>query len=74
MSKGGLTADCPLHRILPESSADMVHGLGAHRVMDYTHEDFRHLPEPVDVFFDVFGNCRFPDIRPLLKPNGRFIL
>jgi len=54
-------------------NADMVHGLGAHRVLDYTHEDFRHLPEPVDVFFDVFGNCRFPDIRPLLKPNGRFI-
>jgi NADPH:quinone reductase-like Zn-dependent oxidoreductase len=42
-------------------------------VIDYTREDFRHLPDPVDVFFDVFGNGCFPDIRPVLKPRGRFI-
>ncbi len=54
-------------------NADLVHDLGAHRVIDYTREEIRHLGASFDVFFDVFGNCRFPDIRAVLKPNGRFI-
>ena len=54
-------------------NADLVRGLGAHQVLDYTMEDFRHLSRPVDVVFDVFGNCRFPDVRSILTPRGRFI-
>lgn len=54
-------------------NADMVSRLGAHEVIDYTREDIRHLTPPVDVLFDVFGNCRFPDIRPSLTPHGRYI-
>jgi len=54
-------------------NADMVRRLGAHRVIDYTREDLRHLAHPVDVLFDVFGNCRFPDIRSILTPQGRYI-
>ena len=51
----------------------MVRQLGAHDVIDYTREDLRQHGAPVDVFFDVFGNCRFPDIHAMLKPRGRFI-
>jgi NADPH:quinone reductase-like Zn-dependent oxidoreductase len=54
-------------------NADLVRRLGAHQVLDYTHEDIRHLPEPVHVFFDVFGNGVFPEIRSRLTPRGRFI-
>lgn len=54
-------------------NADLVRRLGAHQVMDYTRDDIRRLPEPVDVFFDVFGNGVFPEIRSRLKPRGRFI-
>jgi NADPH:quinone reductase-like Zn-dependent oxidoreductase len=54
-------------------NADLVRRLGAHQVIDYTRDDIRRLPEPVDVFFDVFGNGVFPEIRPCLKPRGRFI-
>jgi len=54
-------------------NADLVRRLGAHQVLDYTHDDIRRLPEPVDVFFDVFGNGVFPEISPCLKPRGRFI-
>ena len=54
-------------------NADLVRRLGAHQVIDYTRDDIRRLPEPVHVFFDVFGNGVFPEIRPCLKPRGRFI-
>lgn len=54
-------------------NAGMVRSLGAHQVLDYAIEDFRHLSDPVDVVFDVFGNGRFPDVRPILNPRGRFI-
>jgi NADPH:quinone reductase-like Zn-dependent oxidoreductase len=54
-------------------NADLVRRLGAHQVVDYTRDDIRRLPEPVDVLFDVFGNGVFPEIRPCLKPRGRFI-
>ena len=54
-------------------NADMVRRIGAHQVIDYTREDFRQLANPVDVLFDVFGNCRFPAIRSILTPHGQFI-
>lgn len=54
-------------------NASMVIDLGAQQVIDYTREDIRQLDAPVDVFFDVFGNRRFPDIRATLSPRGSFI-
>jgi NADPH:quinone reductase-like Zn-dependent oxidoreductase len=54
-------------------NVDLVRGLGADRIVDYQQEDLRGHADAVDVFFDVFGNQRFPDIRPLLTPRGRFI-
>lgn len=59
--------------ICSERNADMVRALGARHVLDYNRDDIRELDRPVDVFFDVFGNRRFPDVRPLLTPRGRFI-
>ena len=54
-------------------NADLVRRLGAERVVDYQREALRDSPEAVDLFFDVFGNRRFPDIRPLLTSRGHFI-
>lgn len=54
-------------------NAELVRRLGADRVIDYRRQAPRESSGPVDVFFDVFGNQRFPDIRPLLLPRGRFI-
>lgn len=54
-------------------NASMVIDLGAQQVIDYTREDIRKHDAPVDVFFDVFGNRRFPAIRPMLSPRGCFI-
>lgn len=54
-------------------NADLVRRLGAERVVDYQRDDIRECTDPVDVFLDVFGNQRFPDIRPLLTGQGRYI-
>lgn len=54
-------------------NAELVRRLGAEQVVDYQREDLRKVLHPVDVFFDVFGNRRFPDVRPLLTPRGCFI-
>jgi len=54
-------------------NAKLVRRLGAHQVIDYTRENIRHLSPAVDVLFDAFGNCRFPDIRSILTPHGRYI-
>jgi NADPH:quinone reductase-like Zn-dependent oxidoreductase len=54
-------------------NTELVRQLGAHDVIDYTRQDVGKLPTPVDVFFDVFGNHRFPDVRRLITPRGAFI-
>jgi NADPH:quinone reductase-like Zn-dependent oxidoreductase len=54
-------------------NADLVRRLGAEQVIDYQREDLRNVLHPVDVFFDVFGNRRFPDVRPFLTPRGHYI-
>jgi NADPH:quinone reductase-like Zn-dependent oxidoreductase len=54
-------------------NSELVRQLGAHDVIDYTRQDLEKLPTPFDVFFDVFGNHRFPDVRRLITPRGAFI-
>jgi len=54
-------------------NAELVRRLGAQTVVDYNRENLEQLPAPVDVFFDVFGNRRFPDVRKMITPTGAFI-
>jgi NADPH:quinone reductase-like Zn-dependent oxidoreductase len=54
-------------------NADLVRRLGADAVIDYTRRDIRRHSEAFDLFFDVFGNGRFPDLRRVLTPRGRYI-
>ena len=54
-------------------NADLVRKLGAQAIIDYTREDLGSRAGKVDVFFDVFGNHCFPEIRSLLAPQGCFI-
>ncbi|GLI01890.1 NAD(P)-dependent alcohol dehydrogenase [Phytohabitans aurantiacus] len=51
---------------------DLLTSLGADRVVDYTKDD---LPGgPYDLIFDIVGNHRFTALRPLLAPDGRYVL
>jgi NADPH:quinone reductase-like Zn-dependent oxidoreductase len=49
---------------------DLVRGLGAERVIDYTSEDFTRDGERFDVVMDAVGKSSFGRCRRLLKPRG----
>ena len=52
---------------------DLVRGLGADRVIDYTAEDFTQDEQTYDVVLDAVGKSSFGQCRRLLKPAGIYI-
>jgi len=51
---------------------ELVSGLGADRVIDYTREDFTQGEEQYDVVLDAVGKTSFGRCRRLLKPGGSY--
>ncbi len=60
--------------ICSAANADLVHALGADRVIDYAREDVRQSGLTYDVIFDAVGEASFKSCAHLLKPNGRLLL
>jgi NADPH:quinone reductase-like Zn-dependent oxidoreductase len=54
-------------------NVERVKSLGADRVIDYTHEDFRQDTQRYDYVFDAVGKVSFFKTRHLLKPGGVYI-
>ncbi len=52
---------------------ELVRGLGADRVIDYTTEDFTKDEQKYDVVLDSVGKSSFSQCKPLLKPDGIYI-
>ena len=52
---------------------DLVKGLGADRVIDYTAEDFTRDGHRHDVVMDAVGKSSFGRCRRLLKPRGVYL-
>jgi NADPH:quinone reductase-like Zn-dependent oxidoreductase len=52
---------------------ELVRGLGADRVVDYTAEDFTRDTQAYDVVFDAVGKSTFLRCRRLLKPGGSYL-
>lgn len=52
------------------ANVDMVRGLGADRVIDYTTEDFTSGTVTYDVILDTVGNHSFTQVRRALAPAG----
>ena len=52
---------------------ELVRGLGADRVIDYTAEDFTEDEQKYDVVLDSVGKSSFSRCRRLLKPRGIYI-
>ena len=52
---------------------DLVLGLGADRVIDYTSGDFTQDHQTYDVVLDAVGKSSFTQCRPILKPAGIYI-
>jgi NADPH:quinone reductase-like Zn-dependent oxidoreductase len=53
---------------------DLVRGLGADHVIDYSQEDFTDGQHHYDVILDIGGNRRLSDLRRALTPNGRLVI
>jgi NADPH:quinone reductase-like Zn-dependent oxidoreductase len=52
---------------------ELVRGLGADRVIDYTAEDFTRDEQAYDVVLDAVGKSSFGRCRRLLKPRGIYL-
>jgi NADPH:quinone reductase-like Zn-dependent oxidoreductase len=52
---------------------ELVRGLGADRVIDYTAEDFTTDEQKYDVVLDSVGKSSFSRCKRLLKPRGIYI-
>ena len=55
------------------ANMDLVKGLGADRVIDYTTTDFTKDDQTYDVVLDSVGKTSFRQCRPLLKPRGIYV-
>jgi NADPH:quinone reductase-like Zn-dependent oxidoreductase len=62
-----VTAVCDTEHI------ELVRGLGADRVIDYTAEDFTKDAQTYDVVFDAVGKSSFGRCRRLLTPSGFYL-
>jgi NADPH:quinone reductase-like Zn-dependent oxidoreductase len=54
------------------ANLELVKGLGADRVVDYTAEDFTRDSRTYDMVFDAVGKSSFGRCRRLLKPGGGY--
>jgi NADPH:quinone reductase-like Zn-dependent oxidoreductase len=52
---------------------ELVRGLGADRVVDYTAEDFTKDEQAYDAVLDAVGKSSFGRCRRLLKPRGIYV-
>jgi NADPH:quinone reductase-like Zn-dependent oxidoreductase len=50
---------------------DLVHSLGADRLVDYTTTDFAHSGQRYDRILDTVGNRSVPDLRGALAEGGK---
>ena len=53
---------------------DMVRGLGADEVIDYTREDYTRSGQRYDWIVDVAGNRSILECRRALKPGGVYVM
>jgi NADPH:quinone reductase-like Zn-dependent oxidoreductase len=63
----GVTAVCGTDNV------ELVRGLGADRVIDYTTQDFTRDDQTYDVVLDSVGKSSFGQCKRLLKPGGIYI-
>ena len=54
-------------------NVDMVRGLGADEVIDYTKDDFVDGGPRFDLIFDTVGNRSLSDCRSVLAPEGAYV-
>ena len=56
------------------SKVDLVRSLGAHDVIDYTHEDIADPPYRYDLVIDTGGDRSVAQLRAALTPTGTLVI
>ena len=56
------------------SKVDLVWGIGADHVIDYTSEDLADGDQRYDVVLDIGGNSSLDRLRRVLTPRGRLVI
>lgn len=59
--------------VCDKDNVELVRGLGADRVIDYTAEDFTRDEQTYDVVLDSVGKSSFGRCKRLLKPGGIYL-
>jgi NADPH:quinone reductase-like Zn-dependent oxidoreductase len=59
--------------VCSSSNLELVASLGAHKVIDYTKEDFTGTPDTYDVVFDAVGKLSRSSGKKVLKKNGCYL-
>jgi NADPH:quinone reductase-like Zn-dependent oxidoreductase len=54
--------------------AELVSGLGADHVIDYTMDDFTRNQRRYDVIMDNHGNAPYARVKNSLQPGGRYLM
>ncbi len=62
-----ITATCNTKNI------ELIRSLGAHKIIDYTQEDFTDSQDTYDFVFDTVGKSTFGACKPVLTENGMYI-
>ena len=60
--------------VCSSANAELVKGLGADHVVDYTTDDFTRNGQRYDVIMDNHGNAPYARVKGSLKPGGRFLM
>ena len=55
-------------------NVDKVRSIGAHQVIDYTHEDFTHGGQRYDLMLDSVGNRSLSECRRVLASKGTYVI
>lgn len=66
--------DAEVTAVCSTAKVDLVRGLGADHVVDYTREDFADGEHHYDVILDIGGNSRLSHLRRVLTPAGRLVI
>jgi NADPH:quinone reductase-like Zn-dependent oxidoreductase len=53
---------------------ELVRGIGADHVMDYTREDFTNNGKKYDLIYDAIGNRSVSDLKRALNPTGQAVV
>ncbi|HLY15159.1 MAG TPA: NAD(P)-dependent alcohol dehydrogenase [Candidatus Limnocylindrales bacterium] len=65
--------DADVTAVCSTRHVDLVRSLGADRVIDYTHDDFRANGQAYDLIFDAVGKLSFAGCRRSLRPGGSYL-